>query len=145
MHIAVPPRDYGGTERCVYNLTEALVKLGHDVTLFATGDSRTSARLVAMRPEPIAFDPNVDATALHVAALAEVYRQAGEFDVIHSHLDYLTLPFTENMTIPTVLTLHGRLDKPEFSQVFHTYPQANYVAISSSQRSFLPDVNWAGT
>ena len=145
LHIAVPPRDYGGTERCVYNLTEALVKLGHDVTLFATGDSQTSARLVAMRPEPIAFDPNVDATALHVAALAEVYRRAGEFDVIHSHLDYLTLPFTENMTTPTVLTLHGRLDKPEFRQVFHTYPQANYVSISGSQRSFLPDVNWAGT
>src|SRR5215467_2482699 len=93
LHISVPPRDYGGTERCVYNLTEALVRLGHDVTLFATGDSQTSAQLVAMRPEPIAFDPSIDATALHTAELAEVYRQANEFDVIQSHLDYLTMPF----------------------------------------------------
>ncbi len=145
LQLAVPPRDYGGTERCVYNLTEALVKLGHDVTLFATGDSRTSAQLVPMRPEPIAFDPNVDATALHLAELAEVYRRAGEFDVIHSHLDYLTLPFTQSTKTPTVLTLHGRLDLPEWRHIFSTYRQANYISISESQRSFLPDLNWVGT
>jgi glycosyltransferase involved in cell wall biosynthesis len=145
LHITVPPRDYGGTERCVHNLTEALVKLGHDVTLFATGDSQTSAKLVPMRPGPITFDPTVDATALHVAELAEVYRRADRFDVIHSHLDYLTLPFIQTTTTPTVLTLHGRLDQPEFRQVFHTYQRANYVSISESQSSFLPELNWAGT
>ena len=145
LQIAVPPRDYGGTERCVYNLTEALVRLGHDVTLFATGDSRTSARLVPMRPEPIGFDPDLDATALHLAELAGVYRRADEFDVIHSHLDYLTLPFIQSTRTPTVLTLHGRLDKSEFAQVFRTYRKSNYVAISGSQRDFLPDLNWAGT
>jgi glycosyltransferase involved in cell wall biosynthesis len=145
LHVAVPPRDYGGTERCVYNLTEALVKLGHDVTLFATGDSQTSAQLVPMRPDPISFDPAVDATALHVAELAEVYRRADQFDVIHSHLDYLTLPFVQTTPTPTVLTLHGRLDQSEFRQVFDTYRHANYISISESQRSFLPDLNWAGT
>lgn len=145
LHIAVPPRDYGGTERCVYNLTEALVRLGHDVTLFATGDSQTSAQLVSMRPEPIHFDPAVDATAVHMVELAEVYRRAREFDVIHSHLDYLTLPFAQNSATPSVLTLHGRLDQPEYSEIFHTYGSANYVSISESQRSFLPDLNWAGT
>jgi glycosyltransferase involved in cell wall biosynthesis len=145
LHISVPPKDYGGTERCVYNLTEALVKMGHDVTLFATGDSKTSAHLEPMCPEAVFFDPAVDAPALHVAELAEVYGRADEFDVIHSHLDYLTLPFVQTTTTPTILTLHGRLDRSEFGSVFRTYKHANYVSISESQRSFLPDLNWAGT
>ncbi|MGH2514246.1 MAG: glycosyltransferase family 4 protein [Ktedonobacterales bacterium] len=145
LQVAVPPHAYGGTERVVHNLTEALVKLGHDVTLFASGDSRTSARLVPGIDRAINFDRNVDAVAHHVAMLKEVYRQAETFDVIHSHLDYLTFPFLEMSTTPTVLTLHGRLDSPECQRVYHAYPDANYVAISKSQKRDVPDISWIGT
>src|SRR5579862_9361004 len=110
LQVSVPPHTYGGTERVIANLTDALVRLGHDVTLFATGDSVTTARLIAPRPTGINFDPTVDGTAQHLALLSEVYNQAGDFDVIHSHLDFLTLPFTRACATPTVLTLHGRLD-----------------------------------
>ncbi len=145
LHVAVPPHAYGGTERVVYNLTEALVKLGHDVTLFATGDSHTSARLVSGVDRAIFFDREVDAGAYHVAHLADVYQQADHFDVIHSHMDYLTLPFVETTKTPTVLTLHGRLDRPEFTRAFMAYPNANYISISNSQRSAIPDLNWIAT
>jgi glycosyltransferase involved in cell wall biosynthesis len=145
LHVAVPPHAYGGTERVVHNLTEALVKLGHDVTLFASGDSQTSAQLVSGIDRAINFDRNVDAVAHHVAMLKEVYRQAGTFDVIHSHIDYLTLPFLGMTTTPTVITLHGRLDAEECQRVYHTYPDANYVAISKSQKRDVSGINWVGT
>ncbi|HEY1391558.1 MAG TPA: glycosyltransferase, partial [Ktedonobacterales bacterium] len=92
LQVAVPPRGYGGTERVVYELTEALVQLGHEVTLFASGDSHTSARLVATLDRAINFDPAMDAAAYHIGMLEDVYGDADRFDVIHSHLDYLTLP-----------------------------------------------------
>ena len=146
LQIAVPPNKYGGTERVVANLTEALVKLGHDVTLFATADSTTSATLEPMLDREIFFNPEIDATAHHVAMLHEIYtRRAGDFDVIHSHLDYLTLPFTHLTSTPTVLTLHGRLDRPEWNRAFRQYPEANYVSISDDQRKPLPDLNWVST
>jgi glycosyltransferase involved in cell wall biosynthesis len=145
LQVAVPPTDYGGTERVIYNLTEALVQLGHDVTLFATGDSHTSARLVPGLPKAIRFDPAVDASAAHLAHLAEIYRQADQFDVIHSHLDYYTLPFTRMVETPTVITLHGRLDNPEFIRIFSHYHEANYISISKSQRSQVPHINWIAT
>ena len=145
LQVAVPPRTYGGTERCVANVTEALVRLGHDVTLFATGDSRTSACLVPMLPEALNFSPDAEITAHHLAMLAEVYRRADDFDVIHSHLDYLTLPFVQTTQTPTVITLHGRLDRPDYKRIFQTYQQANYVSISESQRSDIPDLNWVAT
>ncbi|MEO7002354.1 MAG: glycosyltransferase family 4 protein [Ktedonobacterales bacterium] len=142
LHISVPPRGYGGTERVVANLTEALVQLGHDVTLFASGDSHTSAQLVPMLPEALSFNSSVDAVAYHIALLDAVYRRADEFDVIHSHLDYLTLPFISRTSTPTVITLHGRLDLPEYRRVFSAWPDANLISISLSQRTPLPDVNW---
>jgi len=145
LQVAVPPHAYGGTERVVHNLTEALVKLGHDVTLFASGDSQTSARLVSGVDRAINFDRNVDAAAHHIAMLKDVYRQAHAFDVIHSHLDYLTFPFLEMTTTPTVLTLHGRLDAPESVRVYSAYPGANYVSISKSQKRAVPDIHWVGT
>ncbi len=145
LQVAVPPEDYGGTERCIHNLTEALVKLGHDVTLFATGDSRTSARLVSSLAKALKFDPTVDASAYHVAHLAQIYQQADQFDVIHSHLDYLTLPFARTVRTPSVVTLHGRLDSPEVVRVLNLYPDANYIAISASQRSQQPQLNWVST
>lgn len=145
LQIAVPPQDYGGTERCVSNITESLVELGHDVTLFATADSQTSARLVAMRDKPIRFDQSVDATALHIAMLRQVYQRASLFDVIHSHLDYLTLPFAVASATPTVLTLHGRLDVKNADTILRAFKDCNYVAISESQRSQIPELNWVST
>lgn len=146
LQLAVPPRAYGGTERVIYNLTEALVHLGHDVTLFATGDSTTSAKLVPMLEKPLCFSSEHDANAFHIAMLEEVYTHyADSFDIIHSHLDYLTLPFLRLTETPTVLTLHGRLDKPEWSRVFHEYAAANYVSISDDQRGNLAGINYMAT
>lgn len=145
LQLAVPPRNYGGTERCIYNITEALVEAGHEVTLFATGDSETSAHLVPMRDEPIRLNPKIDATALHLAMLERVYQQASQFDIIHSHLDYLTLPFAVASVTPTVITLHGRLDIPETTEVLRAFKKCNYIAISNSQRSQIPDLNWVST
>ncbi len=145
LQVAVPPLAYGGTERVVHNLTEALVRLGHDVTLFASGDSRTSARLVPFIDRAINFDRAVDAAAYHIALLKHVYAHASEYDVIHSHLDYLTFPFVESVGTPTILTLHGRLDTPEVRRVCGLYPHVNYVSISASQRRDMPGLNWVGT
>ncbi len=144
LYVAVPPKDYGGTERCIANLTEALVRKGHDVTLFASGDSRTSARLVPMYPHAFGFDKSIDATAYHMAMLRDVYDRADEFDLIHSHLDYLPLPFAKSASTPTITTLHGRLDMPAYARVFGAFRAANYVSISFSQRSYLPELNWVG-
>jgi glycosyltransferase involved in cell wall biosynthesis len=142
LHIAVPPYAYGGTERCISNLTESLVKLGHDVTLFATADSRTSARLVPMREKPLYFDPGIDAVAVHLAELSAVYQHADDFDVIHSHLDYLTAPFARGSATPTVITLHGRLDGHENETVLRAFRELNYIPISKRQQAQLPDLNW---
>ncbi|HLY30097.1 MAG TPA: glycosyltransferase family 4 protein [Ktedonobacterales bacterium] len=145
LHVSTPPKRYGGTERVIANLTESLVRMGHDVTLFASGDSHTSARLNAQVPQALGFGAGIDAQAYHIAELREVFRQAHQFDIIHSHLDYLTLPFVRSVSTPTVVTLHGRLDPPEYQRVFRAYPQANLIAISASQRAILPDVNWLAT
>jgi glycosyltransferase involved in cell wall biosynthesis len=145
LQAATPPHAYGGTERVIYNLTESLVQFGHEVTLFATGDSHTSARLVPGVAEAVNFDPDTVISAYHVAMLENVYRHASDFDVIHSHLDHLTLPFIGTTNTPTVLTLHGRVDTAELGRVYGTYPGANYVAISHNQRRSQPDVNWIGT
>ncbi len=152
LQVATPPTRYGGTERVISCLTEGLVRLGHEVTLFATGDSQTSARLVPGIREAINFASDVDAGAYHLAMLEEVYQRANEFDIIHSHLDYLTLPFLATTDVPTVITLHGRIDRDEFRRVFQTFSRAyppsslpQYVAISESQRRMLPDLSWAAT
>jgi glycosyltransferase involved in cell wall biosynthesis len=129
----------------IYNLTESLVQLGHEVTLFATGDSRTSARLVPGVAEAVNFDPDTVISAYHVAMLENVYRHASDFDVIHSHLDHLTLPFIGTTTTPTILTLHGRVDTPELGQVYGAYSGANCVAISHNQRRSQPQINWIAT
>jgi glycosyltransferase involved in cell wall biosynthesis len=152
LQVATPPRGYGGTERVISYLTEALVRLGHDVTLFATGDSRTRARLEPQIPKALKFNAEVDASAYHLAALKEVYDRADEFDIIHSHLDYLTMPFAAATRVPTVMTLHGRIDRDEFRRAYEAFggakrgaTAANFVAISDSQRRFQPHLNWVAT
>ena len=144
LFVAVPPKQYGGTERCIANLTEALVGMGHEVTLYASGDSETSARLIAPVPTALGFDPAIDVRAYHTAMLAEIYAQADRFDLIHTHLDFYPLPFAAQSTTPSVTTLHGRLDRPEFGRVYRTYRDLHYVAISRSQAAQIPDLNWAG-
>src|SRR5690348_13403950 len=103
LQVAVPPRAYGGTERVIANLTEALVALGHDVNLCATGDSRTRAHLRAFVPKALGFEGINDPHAYHIALLTHVYHDAAQFDIIHSHLDYLTLPFIRQTATPTAI------------------------------------------
>src|SRR5450755_1921904 len=135
---AVPPRLYGGTERVVYSLTEELVAMGHDVTLFASGDSITSATLAPMRDRALRLDPSVkDWVAL--------YRRKDEFDVLHFHIDYFPLSLFSRQNVPFLTTLHGRLDLPEFVEVYRTFRDAPFVSISDSQRKPIPDLNWVRT
>jgi glycosyltransferase involved in cell wall biosynthesis len=146
LYEAVPPKFYGGTERVVSYLTEALVELGHDVTLFASGDSVTSAKLEAAWPRALRLDPTVrDAMAPHVLLMERVRSIAHEFDVLHFHLDYLPFPLFSTMDTPFVTTLHGRLDLPELQPIFDTFSQAPVVSISDSQRLPLKQANWLNT
>jgi glycosyltransferase involved in cell wall biosynthesis len=120
LYEAVPPRLYGGTERVVAHLTDALVDLGHDVTLFASGDARTKAELVVVRDQAIRLDPAPlkSDLAAHMAMLAEVRRQAHRFDVIHFHTDMIHFPMFEDMPGRTLTTLHGRLDLKDLPGVY---------------------------
>ena len=146
LYEAVPPKLYGGTERVVSYLTEALVELGHEVTLFASGDSVTSAKLDAAWPRALRLDPTIrDALAPHMVLLERVRRVAHEFDVLHFHLDYLPFPLFSNMDTPFVTTLHGRLDLPELQPVFEQFPTAPVISISDSQRQPLPHAAWQNT
>jgi glycosyltransferase involved in cell wall biosynthesis len=145
LQVSVPPHGYGGTERVVHELTEVLVDLGHEVTLFASGDSRTSARLVSALETAINFNPDMDATAYHIGMLEDVYGNADRFDVIHSHLDYLTLPFARRSATPTVLTLHGDLATLHAQRAYPRYRNANYVSISEAQRTSLPNLHYVAT
>lgn len=145
LYVATPPHGYGGTERIISGLTETLVKQGHEVTLFATGDSRTSARLVACTPKALGFEHIFESGASHTAMLAQVYRRASEFDVIHSHVDYQALPFAVNCPTPTIITLHGTLDMEGYPEALSAFPEIRYVSISNNQRAPLPNLNWAAT
>ena len=142
----VPPHTYGGTERVVSYLTEELVARGHAVTLFASGDSITRARLVPGSDRSLRLgDPSRDAVATHMAMLARAYERAKDFDVIHCHTDYLSLPFARQAGTPTVVTLHGRLDLPEVHPLYRAYPDVGLVSISDAQRAPLTGVRWAAT
>jgi glycosyltransferase involved in cell wall biosynthesis len=146
LHEAVPPRFYGGTERVVSYLTEELVDMGHDVTLFGTGDSRTSARLEQVWPRALRLDPSVrDTTAPHMLLMEAVRRMAGEFDVLHFHLDYWPFSLFSRQKTPFVTTLHGRLDLPELQAVFNTFPDVPLISITDAQRRPLPQANFVGT
>ncbi len=143
---AVPPKLYGGTERVVYSLTEELVAMGHDVTLFASGDSITSATLAPMRDQALRLDPSVkDWVAIYNRMVELIYRRKDEFDVLHFHIDYFPLSLFSRQRVPFLTTLHGRLDLPEFVDAYSTYADAPFVSISDSQRRPIPRLNWVRT
>jgi glycosyltransferase involved in cell wall biosynthesis len=143
---AVPPKLYGGTERVVAYLTDALVELGHEVTLFASGDSLTKADLAPIWPRALRLDPNVkDFFAPVFMELETVARRAHEFDMIHAHLDYFGYPLLRLLDVPSVTTLHGRLDLPELPPLYGLYGDIPVVSISDSQRAPLPQANYVAT
>jgi glycosyltransferase involved in cell wall biosynthesis len=143
---AVPPKFYGGTERVVAYLTDALVELGHEVTLFASGDSATKADLVPIWPQALRLDPNVqDHFVPMFMQLEYVARRAHEFDVIHAHLDYFGYPLLRRLDTPSLTTLHGRLDLPELPALYGLYGDIPVVSISNSQRAPLPGANYIAT
>src|SRR5215475_1950874 len=143
---AVPPKLYGGTERVISWLTEELVALGHEVTLFASGDSLTSAKLEAIWPKALRLDGSVrDPCALHMMMLEQVRRQAADFDFLHFHLDYYPFSLFARQPTPFVTTLHGRLDLPEHQPMFSTFSSIPVVSISDAQRQPVPHANWVRT
>jgi glycosyltransferase involved in cell wall biosynthesis len=143
---AVPPKLYGGTERVISWLTDELVSLGHEVSLFASGDSVTSANLVPMWPRALRLDGSVrDPNALHMMMVEQVCRRAEEFDILHFHLDYYPFSLMSRQGVPFVTTLHGRLDLPEHQPVFETFSSVPVISISNSQRRPIHEANWAGT
>jgi glycosyltransferase involved in cell wall biosynthesis len=146
LHEAVPPRLYGGTERTVSFMTEALIDRGHDVTLFATADAVTRAKLVPVRERALRLDPDVrDTVVPHMLMLEQVLRRAHEFDVLHFHLDYWPFSMFSRQSVPWVTTMHGRLDLPELKPMFDAFPAAQLVSISDAQRRPLPHANWVRT
>jgi len=146
LYESVPPALYGGTERVVSYLTEELVRRGHDVTLFASGDSRTSARLVPASPRALRLDPSCrDPLPGHLLLLERVFAEAHRFDVIHFHVDYLHFPLSRRLSVPQVTTLHGRLDLPDLPSLYREYSDMPLVSISRSQRAPLPNASWRRT
>lgn len=143
---SVPPKRYGGTERIVGYLTEELVRQGHDVTLFASGDSRTAARLVPCGRAALRNDPAVRDPVAHYAILLDrVRRRADAFDVLHFHIDYMHFPLMRGLAERTLTTMHGRLDLPDLHAVRRAFAEFPLVSISEDQRHPMPEARWAGT
>ena len=146
LYESVPPKLYGGTERVVSYLTEELVAEGHDVTLFASGDSRTRARLISTHPRALRLDKSAkDHLTHHLVMLEEVFRRTDEFDVMHFHVDYLHYPLSRRARQPQLTTLHGRLDLPDLAPLYSEFAEMPLVSISDAQREPLPDARWLGT
>jgi glycosyltransferase involved in cell wall biosynthesis len=142
----VPPKAYGGTERVISYLTEELVRQGHEVTLFASGDSITKARLVSTIEESRRFDPEqLEWLVYHTVMIDSVADMADAFDVIHFHTDYFHFPLAKKLHVPHVTTLHGRLDLPALVPLYRHFHDVPLVSISNSQRTPLPKVNWRAT
>jgi glycosyltransferase involved in cell wall biosynthesis len=142
----IPPKFYGGTERVVSYLTEELVRQGHEVTLFASGDSITNAKLVSPWGKSLRLGEGYKyAGVAHLLLLEEVFKRAKQFDIIHFHVDYLHFPMSRRNKIPSITTLHGRLDLPELEPVYKEYPEMPLVSISYDQRTPLSKVNWQDT
>ncbi len=146
LYESVPPKLYGGTERVVSYLTEELVRQGHDVTLFASGDSLTEARLVPVCKQSLRLAPScVDPLAHHVLLVERVLDEKDNFDLIHFHIDYLHYPRSRQQDVPTLTTLHGRLDIPDLAPLYQRFRDIPVVSISDSQRQPLPWLNWQST
>jgi glycosyltransferase involved in cell wall biosynthesis len=146
LYESVPPKCYGGTERVVSYLTEELVRMGHSVTLFASGDSITKARLVPGCPHSLRLDRHcIDQLAYHTLMLEHVAQRAREFDLIHYHVDYLHFPLSRCLRVPHVTTLHGRLDIPDLQPLYREFHDMPIVSISDAQRQPLPGARWIGT
>jgi glycosyltransferase involved in cell wall biosynthesis len=146
LYESVPPKLYGGTERIVSYLTEELVAQGHDVTLFATGDSITNARLIPVYKNGLRFEEGLkDYIPYHYLMLEKVQRSLHQFDIVHYHIDYLHFPLSKRSDSTHVTTLHGRLDLPELFPLYHEYKQMPVISISDAQRLPLPQANWIGT
>ena len=142
----VPPELYGGTERVVATLTDELVRQGHDVTLFASGDSQTRATLVPICPRAQRLDGGRrDALAEHILMIEQVAQRADEFDLIHFHIAHMHFPTARRLATPSVTTLHGRLDLPELVGLYREYSDLPVVSISDAQRVSLPQAGWIGT
>ena len=143
---SVPPRAYGGTERVVHYLTEALVQMGHDVTLFASGDSHTSARLVPIVDRALRLNPaRPNPVIWHTLMVDRVRELCDTFDVIHFHIDTVHLPVAVHCKTPSLTTLHGRLDLPDLKPLFQRFRRHPLVSISDNQRTPLPWANWLAT
>lgn len=146
LYESVPPTLYGGTERVVSWLTEELVRLGHDVTLFASGDSLTTARLVPACKRALRLDPDcVDQLAHHIVMLDQVFSEKESFDLLHFHVDYLHYPMSRRAKVPHVTTLHGRLDLPDLALLYRHFRDVPVISISDAQRKPLAWANWQGT
>src|SRR5437899_2361173 len=146
LYESVPPQYYGGTERVVSYLTEELVRQGHDVTLFATADSATSARLEPVGRGALRLDPNVnDPLAYHMVLLDRVMRRARSFDIVHFHTDYLHFPIARSLAAPCVTTLHGRLDLPDLVPLYREFSDLPLVSICNDQRKPVAFANWVAT
>ena len=146
LHERVPPKLYGGTERVVSYLTEELVRQGHDVTLFASGDSKTSAKLVRCCEMALRLNPSVqDALPYHMVMLDEVRRRIDQFDILHFHLDVLHAPLIRDTIGRTLTTLHGRLDLPDLAPFYAAFPELPLASVSNNQQEYLRNANWLGT
>jgi glycosyltransferase involved in cell wall biosynthesis len=146
LYESVPPKYYGGTERVVSYLTEELVRQGHEVTLFASGDSETNARLVAACPRSLRLAKRCqDQMAHHYVMLEHVFQRATEFDIIHFHVDYLHFPLSRREVMAHVTTLHGRLDLPDLVPLYQEFRDMPVISISNGQRDPLPWANWQAT
>lgn len=146
LYESVPPQCYGGTERVVSYLTEELVQLGHDVTLFASGDSETSAELIPMCPQALRLDAAcVDGLAHHISMLEQVIQAASQFDMIHFHIDYLHFPLSRLQGWSHVTTLHGRLDLPDLDPLYQEFTDMPVISISDAQRRPIPQADWQST
>ncbi len=143
---SVPPKLYGGTERVIAWLVDELVELGHEVTLFASGDSRTRGRLHPVWPHALRLGrQRTDANAASTLLLEAISKRAKDFDLIHAHIDWLHLPLLRRLGVPFITTMHGRLDLPGLSNLIREFQDASFVSISDNQRLPLPDANWCGT
>lgn len=145
LYESVPPKMYGGTERIVYFLTEELVRQGHEVTLFASKDSRTSGSLVPCCDKALRLDKNcLDQLAPHVLQLEQVQQRIAEFDIIHYHIDHIHFPLARRTEKPHITTAHGRMDIAAYKPLFREFNDIPLVSISQAQRRPLPQAHWVG-